>query len=1177
MSELDFDGLYEIDGETLQAITEVSSEFDRQLQAGQSPRLEDFVVRIPVAGLAQGFCRLLGSELDRRIAAGEQPSMAEYVTRFSQHETLVRDVFSHREATEIHDPGTAATCASVPVAAVEEMPDRLGRFIIERELGHGTFAVVYLATDPIFPRLVALKVPYSERVETEEQRLEFIRDAQFAAQLNHSGVVTVYEIDVSGPVPIIVQEYMAGGDLKQRLSAGDVTSDQAVGWMISIAEAVAAAHKKNFFHRDLKPANILLDDQGHPRVADFGLALHERDQLTSKPEFAGTLAYMSPEQVRCEINRLDGRSDTWSLGVILYEMLTGQRPFTGTSTQISDQIRQGEPRPPREIKPQISSELQRICLKCLEKRASRRYGSALELADDLRHWQLDRQRKQQRVRPQPRTEDSPESELTSVQGPPQVVVPKGLRSFDSRDADFFLELLPGTRDRAGLPDTIRFWKSLIEELDPANTFNVGVLYGPSGCGKSSLVKAGILPRLGAHVVTIFIEATPSETETRLQVALRRLFPDIPPGLSLPEVLAGIRDRRWGPASRKLLIIVDQFEQWLHAAPWHNASQLVDAFRHCDGEHLQGLLLVREDFWTGISRFMQDLEIPLQEQRNALMVDRFDLVHARKVMVQFGQAYGQLPEYPTPLSKEQQAFLDEAIEQLSEQGRVICVRLAVFCEMFKNRPWTPASLRAGGGIEGVGATFLEEAFSAPSAPAEHRQHQDAVRAILNSLLPAAGTDIKGQMRSEQELQEAAGYAQRPLDFATVMRILDTNTRLITPTEAPAGAAVQGPGAGHYYQLTHDYLVHSLRTWLTYKQKATRRGRAELELEDLAHHWSHRPDHRLLPSLGQWLRIHLLTSRSRWTAPKRKMIRAANRYYLWRGFAVSAAVLLIGCGWYNYRNQLQAYSLRDRLLAATIQEVPFIVGEMAPYHEELRPLLLTAESRARSSGDSRKLLNIALARLPGEPDQVVYLTNRLLRSDPNELPVIRDALHVHKHELRAILWNVLHSHDEQQKKHRLQAAAALASYDVANESELSDAWKDVADVIVAELISALTNNPSHLGPLVTQLRPVRAALMSPLSKIYRDLARSPLERSIAANLLAQFADQDVPRLVNDLLDADSRLFQVFMTPLIKHRESALLYLQNELNRQSVPGELPEQGDRLASRQANAALALWQTGES
>ena len=156
------------------------------------------------------------------------------------------------------------------------------------------------------------------------------------------------------------------------------------------------------------------------------------------------------------------------------------------------------------------------------------------------------------------------------------IVPKGLRSFDDHDADFFLNLLPGPRDREGLPESIRFWKTRIETTDPARAFSVGLLYGPSGCGKSSLVKAGLLPRLCSDVISVYIEATADETEGRLLQALRRGCVGLGQDLSLKDTVTALRRGRGIPSGKKVLIVIDQFEQWLHANSAQENTDLVRA-------------------------------------------------------------------------------------------------------------------------------------------------------------------------------------------------------------------------------------------------------------------------------------------------------------------------------------------------------------------------------------------------------------------------------------------------------------------------------------------------------------------------------------------------------------------------------------------------------------------------
>ncbi len=216
-------------------------------------------------------------------------------------------------------------------------------------------------------------------------------------------------------------------------------------------------------------------------------------------------------------------------------------------------------------------------------------------------------------------------------------MPKGLRAFDANDAGFFLDLVPGPRDRDGLPECIRHWKHRIEETDPGETFAVGVLYGPSGCGKSSLVRAGLLPRLASHVQPVYVEASADDTESRLLHRLRRKCPDLPPDAGLAESLAEVRRGRRLPEGRKVLLVLDQLEQWLHGRIDEDRRLLVEALRQCDGQRLQCLLLIRDDFWLAVSRFLAELEIDLVQGENASLVNLFDAPHAEKVLAAFGRA------------------------------------------------------------------------------------------------------------------------------------------------------------------------------------------------------------------------------------------------------------------------------------------------------------------------------------------------------------------------------------------------------------------------------------------------------------------------------------------------------------------------------------------------------------
>jgi serine/threonine protein kinase/formylglycine-generating enzyme required for sulfatase activity len=1045
-----------------------------------------------------------------------------------------------------------------------EQPQRIGRYRVERLLGEGGFGAVYLAHDDQLQRLVVLKVPHGNLVSCPEGATTYLNEARTVANLDHPHIVPVYDVGSTEEFPCyVVSKYIEGSTLAQRIEGSRPSVAESAALVATVAEALHHAHKQGLVHRDIKPGNILLDRTGKPFVADFGLALKE-EHVGKGPRFAGTPAYMSPEQARGEGHRVDGRSDLFSLGIVFYELLTGRRPFRGeTQEDLLDQIISLEARPPRQANDRIPKELERICLKALAKRASERYTTSKDMADDLQHF-LEHSTEQENSAA--RTGDADVAPPTPTPTPSIKIVPKGLRSFDAQDADFFLELLPGARDRDGLPESIRFWKTRIEETDADHTFSVGLLYGPSGCGKSSLVKAGLLPRLADYVIAVYVEATATDTETRLLKALRKHCPELPNDLGLTDTLAALR-RGHGPrAGQKVLFVLDQFEQWLHAKRTEDNTELVQALRQCDGGRVQCIVLVRDDFWLAVSRFMQALEI-VPDGENSRLVDLFDPRHAKKVLAAFGRAFGALPE--DELGKDQDAFLDQAVAGLAQDGKVISVRLALFAEMVKGKPWTPATLKEVGGTEGVGVTFLEETFTASTAPPQHRLHQKAAQAVLKALLPETGTNIKGHLRSQQELLEASGYASRPKDFDELVRILDGELRLLTPTD-PEGKDDAGTSTrqaeAKYYQLTHDYLVPSLRNWLTRKQKETRRGRAELLLADRAAIWNARPENRQLPSLLQWLQIRWHTRKKQWTPPQRKMMGRAGRFYALRGFVVAVLLAVVGWGGYEGHGWLQAHALRDRLLDANINEVPSIVQDMAPYRRWLDPLLHEAYAQAERDNDRRKQLHASLALLPVDASQVRYLTERLLDAEAGDVAVLRDALFPHKENLAQVLWPIVEAPEKGREAQRLRAAAALAKYDPESEK-----WAKASVLVAQDLVR---ENAVYLLYWSEAFRPVKDSLLAPLGDIFRDqrLERSA-ERSLATNLLADYATYNPPFLADLLMDADEKQFAVIYPKVKNHGEEGSLPLTGEIDKK-LPPDLPsadEKREKLAKRQANAAVAL------
>lgn len=300
------------------------------------------------------------------------------------------------------------------------------------------------------------------------------------------------------------------------------------------------------------------------------------------------------------------------------------------------------------------------------------------------------------------------------------------------------------------------------------------------------MKAGLIPRLSPQLKVIYVEATSEDSEARILRGLHKSHPELPSDLDLVNAMTHLRrgatESRSPTTAPKTLIVIDQFEQWLHSHQNEPHAALIDALRQCDGNRVQAIVMVRDDFAMAAARFMGALDIRIVEGENFATVDLFDLQHAERVLIKFGQAFGKLPANAANLSEPELAFVKQVVDGLAQDSKVVSVRIALFEELIKGKPWTASTLEAIGGTSGIGVNFLEETFVSRSANPQHRQHEVAARGVLRALLPEVGTDIKGHRRSHQQLLDASGYASRPAEFATLLRILDGELRLITPTDA-----------------------------------------------------------------------------------------------------------------------------------------------------------------------------------------------------------------------------------------------------------------------------------------------------------------------------------------------------------------------------------------------------------
>lgn len=795
-----------------------------------------------------------------------------------------------------------------------DIPKTVDRYELGDPVGHGSFGRVFRAYDPLLDSEVAVKLIQRDILSSTKRDGELLQEIRTTAALRSCpGIATVFDAGRIGRYSYIVSQFIDGPRLKDviRNEHDEWTLPQILDLAIQIATTLAFAHNNGVVHRDIKPSNILLRD-GKTYLVDFGLAFKDTDVITGR--LAGTVPYMSPEQLSI-VENIDYRSDIWSFGVVLYELVAGTRPFSGDSVaEIRKQVY--EPLVPiNDCPPTLWSIIER----CLTRRKSKRYGSAAEIADELQIALAQIQ--------------SPASKKPKGEKP---FIPPGMRSFNETESGELLQLLPGARDIRGVPLSVVHWKNKLEfptDCGPEREC-VHYLYGPSGAGKSSFVRAALIPQFSDQTEVLWVRGSRHHLERDLQDILRQRYDLDEP--SLAQNIVQLRKRPHKRDFKRLIIVVDQFEQWL-TSKQRVDTDLTNAVLHACPE-IHWLFVTRSEYWMELSEFAAEQDRPLVQEQNCEAIQLLDKESGRRALTKFGVWYGGFQS--ETLNANQRQLVDTVIDEFVQQDEYVnCARVSYLAQILSRRQiWTYKSFAEAGGLKEIEVEFLEHLFRGPKAPAHYKKLVPAIQWIIQQLLPRVDSPIC----ETKVLPALCPFPDEVKDRALAVLVQDL--QLVARSDAPHLNGQTG------YRIVHEFLGNALRQWSIQVDRSSFTGRARLRLREKAEIWELTQKNEHLPSPVEWAKLSLLTSADRRSEIESTMLRKSLLPNVVKTVCVSFVFLLLGIGIHQTWQHLAARQTVNSMMMMGFEEALHKLRsgeiEKPPKFDNYARDLLTSEDVVRT---------------------------------------------------------------------------------------------------------------------------------------------------------------------------------------------------------------------------------------